>query len=548
MVQPPDVLGWAKDIAQEFNIDAAKIREANIHFIKQLKDGLRIEDASLLQVPSFVTKLPDGTEKGVCLAIDLGGTNLRVCSVDLHGDSTLSVIQSKAAIPQEIMTADTYKTLFGFIAQHTESFMQGHMPDAIDRWQQVLRTTPDRIDERVRREHCYSLGFSFSFTFHQRAINQGTLMYWTKSFNIKDAIGRDPCAMLQEALDERSLPLTVTALVNDTVGTLAARAYCAPTQGKTLLGAIFGTGTNGAYMEKVSDIQKLASNGMVKDGLRDQHMALNTEWGGFDRDLEVLPITRYDEELDRNSVNPKDQHYEKRISGLYLGELLRRVILAGIEAGVLALEEPPSSRLHSAYSIDSSFLSNMLQDSSPQLDDAKQHIVQVLGSRMPTTAEAESLKIVAEAIGRRAARLSAVAIAGVVIQSGRLDSQDKPAIASRSGAFTSMFPTRLLQAGLDLLGRWMKGRPAAPKDLLKLKRKGLCGADGGSMSNTIDVGVDGSLFEFFPGFEGNLRAALREIPEIGLTHEARISMGAAEDGSSVGAALIAMLSGQNNTL
>ncbi|KAI5458949.1 hypothetical protein BGZ63DRAFT_360972 [Mariannaea sp. PMI_226] len=543
MSQPLDVLGWANNVAQDFSVDAAKIQEASTHFVKQLEEGLKEEGSPLLQVPSFVTKLPDGSEKGVCLAIDLGGTNLRVCSVTLHGDSTLSSIQSKTAIPQEMMVADTYKTLFGFIAQHTESFMRQHMPEALDKWQDVLKTESDTLDEQTRQKHCYSLGFAFSFTFDQHAINQGTLMYWTKAFTIKDAVGRDPCAMLQEALDERSLPLNVTALVNDTVGTLAARAYCAPTRGKTVLGAIFGTGTNGAYMEKVSDIQKLHSNKLIRDAPQDQYMALNTEWGGFDRDLEVLPITRYDHELDRDSVNPDDQHYEKRISGMYLGELLRRVIIDGVKSGVLTLEVPLSSRLHIPYSIDSSFLSNIVRDESAELVDAKKHIVQVLGSQVPTTMEAQSLQVVAKAIGRRAARLSAIAIAGVVIQSGRLDSQEKPIISkvkpTKSWALSSVFPSRLFQTVYNLLRRWLQGRRILPKDSLGSEGT-VPDSDSGVSEDIIDVGVDGSLFQFFPGFEGNLRKALREISEIGPAHEARIRMGAAEDGSGVGAALIAM--------
>ena len=55
----------------------------------------------------------------------------------------------------------------------------------------------------------------------------------------------------------------------------------------------------------------------------------------------------------------------------------------------------------------------------------------------------------------------------------------------------------------------------------------------------IDIGVDGSLFQYFPGFEEKIRDALRDIPEIGLRGERRIRMGMALDGSGAGTALIA---------
>ncbi len=45
----------------------------------------------------------------------------------------------------------------------------------------------------------------------------------------------------------------MTALVNDTVGTLVAHAYKDP---NTLVGVILGTGTNAAYVEKIENIKK----------------------------------------------------------------------------------------------------------------------------------------------------------------------------------------------------------------------------------------------------------------------------------------------------
>ena len=57
----------------------------------------------------------------------------------------------------------------------------------------------------------------------------------------------------------------------------------------------------------------------------------------------------------------------------------------------------------------------------------------------------------------------------------------------------------------------------------------------------MDVGVDGSLVEFYPNFEDYIREALREVPEIGPQGEKRIRIGIAKDGSGVGAALIALV-------
>lgn len=67
---------------------------------------------------------------------------------------------------------------------------------------------------------------------------------------------------------------------HQTVGTLLTGAYSA---GGCLLGAIFGTGTNGAYVEDQGALKKLSGNTAVPgDG---QKMIVNCEWGAFDNDV-----------------------------------------------------------------------------------------------------------------------------------------------------------------------------------------------------------------------------------------------------------------------
>ena len=54
-----------------------------------------------------------------------------------------------------------------------------------------------------------------------------------------------------------------------------------------------------------------------------------------------------------------------------------------------------------------------------------------------------------------------------------------------------------------------------------------------------DIGIDGSLYEFYPSFEERLYEALQEMmPEVEDIHQ-KIRLGLARDGSGVGAALTA---------
>lgn len=448
--------------------------------------------------------------QGVYLAVDLGGTNFRVCSIKLHGDTTFSLTQSKVAIPRELMVAKTSQELFSFLAKQIESFLKLHHNDHFEGFHQKRQAGQDLTDE-----HFFKLGFTFSFPVHQIGINKGYLIRWTKGFDIADAIGKDVCALLQAEIDALQLPVKVAALVNDTVGTLMARSYTSPGKTGTLLGGIFGTGTNGAYVEKLDKVTKLKKMEVKGDfDSTTGNMIINTEWGSFDNEMSILPDTPYDDALDKESNNPGIQMFEKRVSGMFLGEILRRAILAMITDGKTELFSDESSKtndihstctiaddspLYKQWGVDSSFLSIAHGDQSQGYRITRQALSKDLGVDAASSEDAEAIKIIAEAIGRRSARLSAVAIGAVIIATGNLTLTAGEAIDDEQ------------------------------KQVIE--------------EEVVDIGVDGSLVEYYPGFEQYIRDALREIEGIGEKGEKRIRIGIAKDGSGVGAALIALVAG-----
>ena len=430
------------------------------------------------------------------MAVDLGGTNFRVCSIQLHGNTTFSLTQSKVAIPRELMVAKTSKELFSFLAKQIESFLELHHEDHYESTLKRRQTGESTLSQ----DEIFRLGFTFSFPVKQIGINKALLMRWTKGFDIQDAIGQDVCALLQAEIDALSLPVKVAALVNDTVGTLMARSYTSPGKTGTFLGAIFGTGTNGAYIEKLDKVSKLINSKDAGDYDKSTgEMIINTEWGSFDNNLLTLPVTPYDTELDKESVNPGIQMFEKRVSGMFLGELLRLAIVDLIKNPNVPLftdENSSSNDIHSTtqildsspiwkqWGIDTSLLSVAAGDNAPGFRMLRQALDKDYDVSASSSEDAEAVRVIAGAIGRRAARLSAVAIAAVIINTDRL-----------------------------------------------------------SKDEVVDVGVDGSLVEFYPNFEEHIREAFREIKDIGAEGEKKIRIGIAKDGSGVGAALIALVAG-----
>lgn len=413
------------------------------------------------------------------------------------------------------------------------------------------------ISESDNAAQIHKLGLTFSFAVNQTSLAQGTLVRWDKGWDIPEAVGQDPCMLLQEAIDELKLPVRVCVLANDSVGTLLTRAYTSRSTAPTLAALIFGTGTNAAYVERRNHVTKLSTtnSGAATAGL----MVMNTEWGAFFDEYnhtEVFPSTIYDVKLDAGSSTPGEQILEKRVSGMYLGELLRLVVLELLGNSVLDMTVSEESVVHQPEGVDSSFLSALAEDDSMDTEKTRTRamIGRTLAAREVSLADADLLIRVAAAIVRRSAHISGAALAAIVIQSGLLESAGSPRStllrksatspptrSSASKSYCARLPTTLKRFVESIAETF--GLSHKHKKLAKLPtKKSISPSTSGSEDENedfIDIGVDGSLIEHYPGFEDEIRKALSQVREVGPANEKRIRIGLAKDGSGVGAALMA---------
>jgi hexokinase len=240
------------------------------------------------------------------------------------------------------------------------------------------------------------------------------------------------------------------------------------------IGCIFGTGVNAAYMENVGSVPKLAHMNLPPD----MPVAINCEYGAFDNDHVVLPLTKYDHIIDRDSPRPGQQAFEKMTAGLYLGEIFRLALIDLLDSRPgLIFQGQDTSKLRKPYLLDASFLAAIEEDPYENLQETQELFERELNIK-PTLAELEMVRRLAELIGTRAARLSACGVAAIC------------------------------------------------------KKKNI---------ESCHVGADGSVFTKYPHFKARGAQALREILDWAPNEKDKVTIMAAEDGSGVGAALIAAL-------
>lgn len=386
------------ELDEQFWISGEKLKEIVKRFREELDQGLAKHAQNIAMHQTWVHRLPSGNEKGTFLTLDLGGTNLRVCNITLHGHERedkekTELDQKQYKLPEELKTGDA-DGLFNFIAQELEDFVKSK-----------------DLDKAYSKDKRMSLGFTFSYPATQVRIDHAVLKTWTKGFDISGVEGKDVAQLLREKIKERNLPIELICVINDTVGAMIASAYNDP---KTIVGAIFGTGCNAAYMASLSDIRKIKPSD--RDAIEKQYgahskMAINCEYGAFDNAHRVLPWTKYDQHIDAASPRPGEQAFEKLSAGLYLGEIFRLIMLDLADRG-LVFQNQDLTKLKESYAIDTSFLSRLEDDSSPHLSQSHALFTTTL-SLSPSPTELSLSRHIASLIAIRGARLCACGVAAI---------------------------------------------------------------------------------------------------------------------------------------
>ncbi|KAJ5560694.1 Hexokinase [Penicillium frequentans] len=376
---------YLKQYEHWFILEPEQLKRITDHFVRELEQGLSKEGGNIPMNPTWVMGFPSGYETGRILTLDMGGTNLRVCRVYLSSRKRhFEQIQRTFKLPEEIKTG-TGEQLWDFIAGRLELFLK---------------------ENNITSEHdgTMPLSFTFSFPVKQKSIRSGILQRWTKNFNVSGVEGHDVVPQLEAAFLRQKLPVRIVALLNDTTGTLIASHYIDP---KVKVGSIFSTGCNAAYMEECKLIPKLEDAALPDKA----SVIINTEYGAFDNDRKVLPLNPFDWQIDGESARPGTQIYEKMVSGLYIGEMLRLILVTLHEQGKL-FKGLDITRLRHENSLEASFLSVAELDFSEDLGDMREEFTESL-SLSPDLNDLKVCRYLIGLVATRAARLYACGIAAI---------------------------------------------------------------------------------------------------------------------------------------
>jgi len=362
----------------------------------QLSSGVKVQleesllDNQLCMLPSYNHQLPTGDECGSYLALDVGGSTFRVALIELSGRGNKPQILNSRSVKIDSAVRQLKGVLFfDWMAEKIEEILSGQSGD------KEMSDTP------------LSMGLAWSFPIHQTSLRSGLIQEMGKGFLAAHGLlGQDLGDVIQDACSRRGLNVQLNAIVNDSSATLLSKAYHDQT---TRFALILGTGFNAAVHLPV-DIFHPPKFGTRPPSWHDEakHVIVNTELSMFGGG--ILPFTKWDEQLNASHHNPTFQPMEHFVSGGYIGEIVRLVLVDGIQnAGLFGGIVPPS--LREKNGLETLTLSKMEDDTSPNLTAAMQTFLALHPTATaPTISDIQALRLMASAVTYRAASVVAAGI------------------------------------------------------------------------------------------------------------------------------------------
>jgi len=386
-------LGRLQKLVYALHLSNEQLKHIEQRMVMEINWGLgKFTNASsnIKSYITYVSQLPSGQEHGSFLALDLGGTNFRVLLVEVERESSsVRIKASKHAVSENLMTGPG-EDLFDFMAHELHEFMIEH----------------DLIN---KEGHTYDLGFTFSFPTQQHSLASADLATWTKGYTCEGVLGVDVVKLLEKSIAKYSdISINVRAILNDTTGCLIACAYkrhdCA-------VGVIIGTGTNASYMEEIENVELYEGSKPANA----KYVAINTEWGalGNTGSLDFIR-TKFDLLVDQESKNTGKQIYEKLISGMYLGEVTRQILVEAARQGIIFKDKNWAEVLEKKDVFLTKHISQIENDEEGEYESTWEALEEINLADKATLMDCKFIRYICACVSTRGAVLAAAGVAALL--------------------------------------------------------------------------------------------------------------------------------------
>ena len=393
-----------RQFLQEVNLDVQNLNFSDIcnDFLEQMSKGLYDGSSSLPMIPTFCKDSFEIKEGESIIVLDAGGTNLRSCMVTFQKNLKPEITGFKKTKMPGIAKEVSKKEFFSIFADQVERFIASG---------------------------CKRIGICFSYAAEITEDLDGIPLFFSKEIKAKEVVGQPVAKSLLHELEERGCNVDNMkyAVVNDTVATLlAGKSVDTNNYYSSFIGYILGTGTNTAYSERNDLIKKIGGNKIGRQ-------IINVESGNYD-----FVSAQIDREFLDTTKDPSSYHFEKMISGAYLGKASLHLMKKAAKEEVFSKET--SEKILDLEDLTTTQMSNYLE----QPYNKEYLLVDLINGNKK---DASSLYVLLSSYIKRSAFFTAANLASVILKTGQGFDPCHPICINADG--TTFYKTEFLKFYTD---------------------------------------------------------------------------------------------------
>ena len=411
--------------AYKMTASDVNIKELVDSFLTDMKNGLEGKKSSLLMLPTYIAAEGEVVANKPVVAIDAGGTNIRVAKIYFDDDLHLKTEDIQYSKMPAIETQLSKKEFFETFAGYMEDFK--------------------KVSDKI--------GFCFSYAAEIFPNKDGKLLDWSKEVKAPEVIGE---MIGEQLLKAMKTPEKQIVLMNDTVSTLlAGKAATAGKEYDTYIGFILGTGTNTSYIEANKNITKTPNLDLGGSQI------INIESGNFKGVLR----SEIDIQFDNQTEDPGGYPFEKMFAGGYLGGLSTTALKFAAKDDLFS--EKTKSNIENMREMTSEEVNKFVG----RIDLDENNLNKVLA----TNDDKETADGIINGLIERAAKLVAANLASVILKTGKAKTTEKPVLMTIEG--TTFYKLHNFQKMFEgFLQDFLSGENQRYYEIVEVENSSLIGA------------------------------------------------------------------------
>ena len=270
----PELKAELNKICEEFTISRENLSQISDAFYRDMN-----EKTMLKMLKSYITVSDEKLIPNEYLAIDIGGSNIRIAKFSIEENDVIfkKIIKFPLRTRFRNYTSNKYSL------------------------KDLIIKALKKIKPYISRSKMYFLAVTVSFGIDSKSKTEANIVELSKGFKLKETINRNIYEILMQAIFSAKLNIVPMAIINDCVATLVT----------------------GRFYDKTVDIALIVGTGHNASFINSEKEVINIESANFNKNI---PLTTFDNKYLEKISGEANKLFEVLIGGKYIGKIADEII------------------------------------------------------------------------------------------------------------------------------------------------------------------------------------------------------------------------------